>query len=37
MKNTSDNNTIKPVAFYDPDRERELILKENKGRAGVYR
>jgi hypothetical protein len=28
---------IKPVALYDPGEERELILNQNKGRAGVYR
>jgi hypothetical protein len=25
------------VALYDPGEERELILNQNKGRAGVYR
>lgn len=26
-----------PIVYYNPDSDKESILKENKGKSGIYR
>lgn len=38
MENTSTNKIVTVVRFYsDAGAQKELILKENKGKSGIYR
>jgi hypothetical protein len=37
MKNSKNNNNINPVAIYlNVDVQKEQIMQENRGKAGVY-